>query len=246
MPDLIPILPHVIERQSKPGVSAHVLYAFLELNPSAYARWTKKNIVTNPYAIEHTDWEGLQHDVENRIDTASGGRPTQGYALSIDFAKRLAMMARSPKGEEARQYFLDCERQVLSVLPPSAKISQAQVSLAIAKALVDIEQRQDLIESRMDTIEARRPPVDRLDPIGWLRKYSKPRLERTLLKLFKAECRRLDTPVMLRPDHLDFPVPFYTEATLAAAYEASTRQIRFFEGTHDPGVSYQARRKGQR
>lgn len=128
--------------------------------------------------------------------------------------------------------------------PTAALLAQTRLLTRAVEHLIAVEQRQDLIESRMDAIEARRPPVNRLDPIGWLRKYSKPRLERTLLKLFKAECRRLDMPVMWRPDHLDFPVPYYPEETLAAAYEASTRQIRFFEGTHDPGVGYQTRRKG--
>mgnify|MGYP003394724022 CR=1 FL=1 len=110
MHELIPLVSGSLADQHTPGVSARVLYDFLGLNSAAWARWAKKNIVANPYAMEHVDWEGLQLDVENRIDTGGGGRPTQDYVLALDFAKRLAMMTRSTKGEEARHYFLDCEK----------------------------------------------------------------------------------------------------------------------------------------
>lgn len=109
---LIPLHNHIFEQKTKPGVSARTLYQFLELNPAAWARWVKRNIISNPYAIEHVDWESFQPPVENRIDPHRGGRPAHDYALSIDFSKRLAMMARSAKGEEARAYFLECERKV--------------------------------------------------------------------------------------------------------------------------------------
>lgn len=42
-------------------------------------------------------------------ENPSGGRPTQDYKLSASFAKKLSMMARSEKGEQARQYFVRVE-----------------------------------------------------------------------------------------------------------------------------------------
>lgn len=107
---IIPLIAHVMEGQPTPSVLARTLYAFLQLNPAAYARWTQKNIVKNPYAMEHVDWEYFQPDVENPVESRASGRPSLDFVLTMDFAKRLSMMARSPKGEEARQYFLACEK----------------------------------------------------------------------------------------------------------------------------------------
>ncbi len=39
-----------------------------------------------------------------------GGRPTKDYYLTLDMAKELSMVERTPKGKEARQYFIACEK----------------------------------------------------------------------------------------------------------------------------------------
>src|SRR5262245_59511518 len=109
MNDLIPLLPDWFDDYTKPGVLASALYEFLELNPTNFARWTQKNIVNNPYATEHEDWEGFLPNDENRPAIDLGGRPTQDYVVSIRFAKKLAMSTRSAKGNEAQEYFLACE-----------------------------------------------------------------------------------------------------------------------------------------
>lgn len=159
MPDLIPIVPAILENQTKPGVSARKLYQFLELNPTAWARWAKKNIVQNPYAVEHLDWEGFLPDVENRTDTSAGGRPTQDYALSMDFAKKLAMMARSEKGEEARQWFLQCERVATQQASlPVVHDRRTQIAIEMLVRLDDAEHRLQLLEeeNRQKTAQLQR------------------------------------------------------------------------------------------
>ena len=162
---LIPMLQNAVSYHTRPGVSARVLYTFLGLNPSAWARWAKKNIIENAYAIEHEDWNRFQHDVENRTDTSVGGRPTQDYALSLDFAKRLSMMARSVKGEEARQYFLDCERRMNTPTLPTLHdpVSQALMHVLIendatkhrlallAKENIELRANDQRIEAKADS-----------------------------------------------------------------------------------------------
>jgi anti-repressor protein len=62
----------------------------------------KKNITGNPFAIEKEDWIGF-FIVKN-------GNETQDFALSIKFAKKLSMMARTPEGENVRDYFIEVEK----------------------------------------------------------------------------------------------------------------------------------------
>ena len=89
--------------------TAKKLYEWLELDPTQYARWVKDNILNNPYADE-TEYSTLMSKTSKQ-----GGRPTQDYKIHVTLAKKLAMTSRSPKGEEARNYFIGCE-QVLKRL----------------------------------------------------------------------------------------------------------------------------------
>jgi hypothetical protein len=39
-------------------------------------------------------------------------RTVTEYQLTLDMAKELAMVERTPRGRQARRYFIDCERQL--------------------------------------------------------------------------------------------------------------------------------------
>lgn len=88
------------------AVDAKQLYQALGLHPAKWSEWSKNNIVNNPFALEGTDY-----GVYNPELNTQGGRPTTDYLLSIDFAKKLSMQVRTEKGEQARNYFLECERK---------------------------------------------------------------------------------------------------------------------------------------
>lgn len=86
--------------------TARKLYEFLELNPANYSRWVKKNIEENIFAEPNLDYGVFIINDEN----PSGGRPTRDYKLTATFAKKLAMASQTPKGEEAREYFIRVEQ----------------------------------------------------------------------------------------------------------------------------------------
>jgi len=94
-------------------VSAKELYEFLGYDKSQWKRWAKKNIEENQFAFENQDWKGF--DI---MSSSNNGISTKDYALTIDFAKRLAMMARTEKGEQARQYFISCEKKLYELSKP--------------------------------------------------------------------------------------------------------------------------------
>ncbi len=92
-------------------VSGKNLYDFLQLDKGNYVRWCKVNIEENPFAEKNTDWMVFLLKDEN----PKGGRPTTEYKLTPTFAKKLAMMSHTERGEEARCYFLACEETLRRV-----------------------------------------------------------------------------------------------------------------------------------
>ena len=45
------------------------------------------------------------------MSESTGGRPSTDHFMKIDMAKELCMLARNEKGKQARQYFLEVERE---------------------------------------------------------------------------------------------------------------------------------------
>jgi len=93
-------------------VDARELYQALGLDITQWARWSKQNIKDNPFALE-----GMDYGVYDLMSNTQGGRPTINYYLSIDFAKKLSMQVRTEKGEQVRNYFLECERKATQSSP---------------------------------------------------------------------------------------------------------------------------------
>lgn len=86
--------------------TASNLYAFLELNPSQFSRWCKRNIVNNKFATENVDY--IRFDIS--VESAVKGQLKTDYKITSDFAKKLSMTGNTEKHEQARQYFIACEQ----------------------------------------------------------------------------------------------------------------------------------------
>jgi phage anti-repressor protein len=80
------------------------LYTFLELNPGNYARWCNSNIIENDFSEENVDYFH-----SSCAKNESRGNFADDYLITASFAKKLSMMQKTVKGEQARQYFLGCE-----------------------------------------------------------------------------------------------------------------------------------------
>ena len=92
----------ITEQNGTKAVSARELYEFLGYNKAVWSRWYQKNIIDNEFAFENIDYQTL--------NIMLNGNETKDFALSIEFAKKISMMARTEKGEEARRYFIECEK----------------------------------------------------------------------------------------------------------------------------------------
>lgn len=134
----------ITESNGKQAVSARELYERLGYNLAAWSRWYRKNITGNQFAIEGQDYIGF--------NTMLNGNNVQDFALSIDFAKRLSMMARTETGEQIRNYFIEIEKRAtkpmsqLDILVQSVQILQTQ-----EKRILEVEQKVALIEAKQTT-----------------------------------------------------------------------------------------------
>ncbi|MEF9983720.1 MAG: antA/AntB antirepressor family protein [Oscillospiraceae bacterium] len=85
--------------------TAKKLYDFLELEPKNYSRWCNANILKNKFAEISKDYIPFVVEEER-----NNPKPTTDYKLTSEFAKQLSMLSKSERGEQARQYFLACEK----------------------------------------------------------------------------------------------------------------------------------------
>lgn len=82
-------------------VSGRELHAFLEIE-TRYNDWFGR-------MLQYGFVEGV--DFYSKMSESTGGRPSTDHILKLDMAKELCMLARNEKGKQARQYFLQVERE---------------------------------------------------------------------------------------------------------------------------------------
>ncbi len=100
---LVPIVLSKIGEQEVNSVSARDLYLDLGLDGSNWARWSKENIVENNFFAQGVDF------VELAL-MASSPNPTKDFAVSMNMAKHIAMMAKTQRAHDYRNYFIECEK----------------------------------------------------------------------------------------------------------------------------------------
>lgn len=89
--------------------TATQLYDFLSLNQSNYTKWCRANITNNKFAEEGKDYTRFVLEYESGV----GCKNRCDYKLTAEFAKQLSMLSKSERGEQARQYFLACEKGLM-------------------------------------------------------------------------------------------------------------------------------------
>ena len=116
MSALIPIR----EDNGRQAVSGRDLHAFLGLGRD-YTTWFKS-------MVEYGFTEG-EDFTPVRVES-SGGRPGADHVLTLDMAKELAMIQRTDKGKQARQYFIEVEKRSLAAIPTGSNL----LALAVIEA----------------------------------------------------------------------------------------------------------------
>lgn len=101
---------NVYDSELGQSVSLAELYDYLEMTPTYYNRWIKKEVVESPY-FEY----GIDFCTKVQVNK-SAGRNRNDYHIHIDCAKKLCMVSRSAKGNEIRNELVQLTKKVESGL----------------------------------------------------------------------------------------------------------------------------------
>jgi anti-repressor protein len=133
------------ENADRPTVSGRALHEALEVR-TAYKDWF-------PRMCDYGFDEGK--DFSSILSESTGGRPAMDHQLTIDMAKEIAMIQRTEKGKQVREYFIGLEKKWNS---PEQVMARA---LLIANER--IETRDKVISMQTDKILKLKPKADFFD-----------------------------------------------------------------------------------
>lgn len=105
----------------EPSVSGRELHEFLGVG-TPYDKWL-------PRMTEYGFTEG--RDFSTFLSESTGGRPSTNHLLTLDMAKELAMIQRTEKGKQARQYFIRVEKDYNSpekIMARALRIAERELS----------------------------------------------------------------------------------------------------------------------
>ena len=107
-----------ISEEGKETVSAKELYLGLGLNETNWSKWYQNNIENNEFFKENVDWALLvmMTSVNKR------GNFGKDFEISLEFAKHIAMMARTEKSHQYRNYFIRCEEKAKELMIENYKL----------------------------------------------------------------------------------------------------------------------------
>lgn len=110
-----------VNENQEPVISGRALHSFLEV-ATPYDKWF-------PRMVEYGFTDGL--DFSTFLSESTGGRPATDHAIRLDMAKELAMIQRTEKGKQARQYFIQIEKDYNSpekIMARALQIAEKELS----------------------------------------------------------------------------------------------------------------------
>ena len=176
MTQLIPLHSQTIDGNAVETVNARELHEFLE-SKRQFADWIKNRISEYDF-IENQDFVRFHKKMKANNATMIE------YHITLDMAKELAMVERTEKGKQARQYFIECER----------KLRETQAKLApktYVEALRTLADEVEAHEQTKQTLAIAEPKAQYFDKL----------VERNLLTNFTTTAKEFG---IKRKDLIDY------------------------------------------
>lgn len=138
-------------------VSARELHKFLDVM-SDFPHWSKRMF---EYGFEQgVDYSLVKNDLPND-QGFTNPNPKIDYALTLDCAKEIAMIQRTDKGKQARQYFIECEKQLRGFSIPldykqavKALLQQIEINEKVEERLLEVQPKVDFYDKVAESSEA--------------------------------------------------------------------------------------------
>jgi anti-repressor protein len=146
---LIPVLSGTLNGENVQLVDARLLHHYLEVG-RGFSNWIKGRIDEYGFA---KDEDYLVLDSPNSANQKShgGDRRSKDYLLTLDMAKELAMVERTPRGRQARRYFIQCEQQLRQIKHETSSMARTGVSAKLTRAERQAINRQAWAEVTSET-----------------------------------------------------------------------------------------------
>ncbi|AUJ85444.1 antA/AntB antirepressor family protein [Enterococcus sp. CR-Ec1] len=127
-------------------VSGRELHGFLEVKDN-YTDWFKRMI---KYGFEENiDFVSFSE----KSDKPFGGRPQINHSLKLDMAKEVSMIQRTEKGKQARQYFIQVEKEYTQHQLDTSKLSpELQMFNGLFQAVASQEMATKRLSTKVDSI----------------------------------------------------------------------------------------------
>lgn len=103
MPNNSQLIPIIKRGEEEQWVDARTLHRFMQVGKD-FSNWIKDHIKDFGF-VEGRDFSPI-------LAKSTGGRQAIDYSITLDMAKELAMLQRSQKGRQARQYFINAEKEL--------------------------------------------------------------------------------------------------------------------------------------
>jgi len=219
MKDLVKIQ---VNADGKKAVSAREMYLGLGLNPAAWQRWANKNIEKNPFAVENKDWVLLNivlsesSNVSPSLGRTKKGNFAKDYVLTLDFAKKICMQARTQRGEDLRNYFLEVEKVAMN---------NQTAQMVEASKWQELENKVNRLEASTITTEVNEFTIHGYCGLHKIKvSYNE---AQALGKLASKKCREQNEPIGTIRDYRFGTVHIYPERILKITFEEFFKQPRF-------------------
>lgn len=146
------ILKVTTNEQQEPCISGRELHKFLEVE-TPYHIWFPRMV---GYGFdEDIDFSTF----EQKCSKPQGGRPSTDHIIKLDMAKELAMIQRSEKGKQARQYFIEIEKEYNSpekimaraLLMADKQIKELTIRNSEQKQLIEEQQPKVLFAQSVES-----------------------------------------------------------------------------------------------